>query len=128
MFKCRKITSLIILSLVIVAVITAAGKATIYSVDEKNDYEEDSEWKTAYYCLIRGKHYGGVTPEWRLGFAFRVEVKTGNCESLELKIDNEFIPISTLRGRWFFGIIDYYGIPRVPATIFGYVIYCEYKE
>ena len=125
MLRNKKLQSLIVISFLIIIVFPLSGKADVNSIDEET---EDSEWKTAYYCWIRGDHVGGIIPEGRIGFAFKIEVDPLYVDSLELKINNEFIPIEDLSGRWFFRFIGYYSIPRIPARIFGFLIYCEYLE
>ena len=124
----RKMIGLIILSLIITINFPLSGEAIINQSNEKNYYEEKSEWKTATYCMIRGEHYGGIRPNGRLGFAFTIKVYPDSLNDIEIKKDNEYIQISELRGFCFFGIIEWYSIPRIPAQIFGYILYCQYNE
>jgi hypothetical protein len=128
MLKLKKIVSLAVLALVISTTISASGTTSVESLNEKTTNDESTYWKTANYCMIRGEHVGGISPGWRIGFAFRINIYPDHIEYLEIKIDNEFIPVKDLIGYWFFGIIDSYSIPRIPAKIYGFLIYCKYME
>lgn len=127
MLKNKKIFSVLILTIMIFTIVPASGKLIMGQNDEINTEEETIEWKSYSCCIIRGEHYGELYPQNRIGFALIIKIFP-RSNTIELIKGNETISIRALRGFGFFGYIQYYSIPRMPAMIFGFVIFCYYRE
>jgi hypothetical protein len=116
---------------VIFTIIPATRTTSIESIYEKTIKDESSDWKTIYFCKIRGEHHGvGITPSARIGFALRLKISEywDGYHDIRLIKGNESILISALKGFGFFGIIEPVFVPRVPVNIVGCLLYCQYKE